>query len=110
MLLPKYFWNLRRDNLNLKKARTVYLLGSFLSFVLSVSLWFAGYKQEGIFVGVWVPSILSLGNLMLSTAREGVMDIVNWIILLFGTVVAGSSLFVTCLIVKGATPENKVTE
>ncbi len=38
------------------------------------------------------------------------MDIVNWIILFFGTVVAGSSLFVTCLIVKGATPENKVAE
>ncbi|MAQ91041.1 MAG: hypothetical protein CMM03_14385 [Rhodopirellula sp.] len=68
--MPKHFRNLRRNILNLKKARTVYLLGSFLSFVLSVSLWFAGYKHEGIFVGVWVPSILSLGNLMLSTARE----------------------------------------
>ena len=31
---------------------------SFLSFLYSVSLWFSGYKLEGIFVGIWVPSIL----------------------------------------------------
>ena len=31
---------------------------SFLSFVYSVSLWFSGYYLEGIFVGIWVPSIL----------------------------------------------------
>ena len=33
---------------------------SFLSFLYSVSLWFSGYKLEGIFVGIWVPSILAL--------------------------------------------------
>ena len=32
---------------------------SFLSFLYSVSLWFRGYKLEGIFVGIWVPSILA---------------------------------------------------
>jgi hypothetical protein len=31
---------------------------SFLSFILSVSLWFNGHKEEGAFVGIWVPSIL----------------------------------------------------
>ena len=31
---------------------------SFLSFLYSVSLWFSGYKLEGVFVGIWVPSIL----------------------------------------------------
>ena len=31
---------------------------SFLSFLYSVSLWFSGYQLEGIFVGIWVPSIL----------------------------------------------------
>ena len=30
---------------------------SFLSFLYSVSLWFSGYQLEGIFVGIWVPSI-----------------------------------------------------
>jgi hypothetical protein len=32
---------------------------AFISFLLSVSLWFNGQKQEGLFVGIWVPSILS---------------------------------------------------
>ena len=33
---------------------------AFLSFLMSVTLWFMGNKLEGIFVGIWVPSILSL--------------------------------------------------
>ena len=33
---------------------------SFLSFLYSVSLWFNGYQLEGIFVGIWVPSILAM--------------------------------------------------
>jgi hypothetical protein len=32
-----------------------------ISFALSVSLWFLGRKEEGAFVGLWVPSILGLG-------------------------------------------------
>ena len=32
---------------------------SFLSFLYSVSLLFSGNKLEGIFVGIWVPSILA---------------------------------------------------
>jgi len=34
---------------------------AFLSFLLSVYLWFIGQKDEGMFVGIWVPSILALG-------------------------------------------------
>ena len=33
---------------------------SFISFLYSVGLWFSGYQLEGIFVGIWVPSILTL--------------------------------------------------
>tara|TARA_Y100000592_G_scaffold79356_1_gene125133 strand:+ start:752 stop:982 length:231 start_codon:yes stop_codon:yes gene_type:complete len=32
---------------------------SFLSFLYSVGLWFSGHQLEGIFVGIWVPSILA---------------------------------------------------
>jgi hypothetical protein len=46
-------------------ARTLILLAAFVSFVLSVVLWFGGDKQQGIFVGLWVPSILSLGGVVL---------------------------------------------
>jgi hypothetical protein len=45
-------------------ARALILLGAFVSFVLSVSLWFGGNEQQGIFVGLWVPSILALGALV----------------------------------------------
>ena len=31
---------------------------AFLSFLYSVTLWFTGNQLEGIFVGIWVPSIL----------------------------------------------------
>ena len=40
------------------------LIAAFISFLLSVSLWFLGHKDEGLFVGIWVPSILSLGALL----------------------------------------------
>ena len=33
---------------------------AFISFLYSVTLWFTGNKLEGIFVGIWVPSILAL--------------------------------------------------
>lgn len=48
----------------------LFLLGAFASFVLSVSLWFSGNEQEGIFVGLWVPSILSLGALLRPDSRN----------------------------------------
>jgi hypothetical protein len=44
-------------------GRALILLGAFVSFVLSVSLWFTGNHDQAIFVGLWVPSILALGNL-----------------------------------------------
>ena len=46
-------------------AWALILLGALVSFVLSVTLWFGGHEQQGIFVGLWVPSILSLGGLVL---------------------------------------------
>ena len=43
-----------------QKSDIFLISAAFVSFVLSVSLWFYGYKDEGLFVGLWVPSILSL--------------------------------------------------
>ncbi len=42
-------------------GRLLFIAGAFISFVLSVSLWFTDHQQEGIYVGIWVPSILALG-------------------------------------------------
>ena len=46
-------------------ARALILFAAFVSFVLSVVLWFDGHHDQGIFVGLWVPSILSLGGIVL---------------------------------------------
>jgi len=51
------------------------LLASFASFVLSVSIYFrAGDDQlgrlNGIYVGIWVPSILALGALILAGSQR----------------------------------------
>ena len=47
------------------RARSLILLAAFVSFVISVVLWFGGHHEEGVFVGLWVPSILSLGAVVL---------------------------------------------
>jgi hypothetical protein len=46
------------------------LLAAFVSFVLSVILWFGGHHDQGIFVGLWVPSILSLGAIVLPRSER----------------------------------------
>lgn len=46
-------------------SRVLIFLAAAVSFVLSVSLWFSGHEQQGIFVGLWVPSILALGAIVL---------------------------------------------
>ena len=51
-------------------ARALILLAAFASFVISVVLWFGGHHEEGIFVGLWVPSILSLGAVLLPRAHR----------------------------------------
>jgi hypothetical protein len=48
------------------KAKALFLIASFVSLCLSVGLWFTGNEDQGIFVGLWVPSILSAGALVLS--------------------------------------------
>lgn len=46
------------------KGKLLVLFAAFVSFLFSVGLWFSGQREEGLFVGIWVPSILSFGGLM----------------------------------------------
>ena len=56
-----------RYNMNrLTLAKLLFVGAAFLSFLFSVGLWFNGQREEGAFVGIWVPSILAFGTLMLS--------------------------------------------
>jgi len=61
-----------RNALRHRAAVTV-LLAAFVSFLLSVTLWFTGSRERGLFVGLWVPSILSFGSvaLQLENGRRG---------------------------------------
>ena len=49
----------------LSKAKMFIFLAAGLSFLLSVYMFFSGDKQNGIFIGIWVPSILSAGTLLI---------------------------------------------
>lgn len=52
------------------RSRSLLLFAAFVSFVLSVTLWFGGHHDQGIFVGLWVPSILSLGAVVLPRSQR----------------------------------------
>jgi hypothetical protein len=45
--------------------KALFMLAAGLSFLMSVYLYFTGSHEQGIFVGIWVPSILSAGALLL---------------------------------------------
>ena len=51
-----------------KTSVLIILAAAFLSFLLSVNLWFGviggADREAGLFVGLWVPSILALGALL----------------------------------------------
>ena len=47
------------------RPKALFILAAGLSFLMSVYLFFTGSREQGIFVGIWVPSILSAGALLL---------------------------------------------
>ncbi len=48
---------------------TPVLAAAALSFVGSVSAWFLVDRAVGLYIGLWVPSILSLGALLAAARR-----------------------------------------
>ena len=57
-----------RSALTMSKA--LFFAAAGISFVLSVGLWFSGDRERGLFVGLWVPSILSAGGLLLTGGKN----------------------------------------
>jgi hypothetical protein len=54
------------------RIKLPFLVAGFLSFLFSVWLFFVQDETTaGIFVGLWVPSIHSLGTLLLTSVGEG---------------------------------------
>ncbi|MEO7457571.1 MAG: hypothetical protein ABIY52_15015 [Gemmatimonadaceae bacterium] len=54
-----------------RRAGLTILAAAFVSFLLSVTLWFTGSHEQGLFVGLWVPSILSFGCVALLISGDG---------------------------------------
>ena len=50
----------------LRTAKALFVLAAGVSFLFSVYLWFLVDREQGLFVGIWVPSILALGALLVS--------------------------------------------
>ena len=48
------------------RAKALFFLAAGLSLALSVFFYFSGDHERGIFVGIWVPSILSAGSLLMA--------------------------------------------
>jgi hypothetical protein len=49
---------------------TLFLVAAAASFLLSIALWFTDNHPEGLFVGLWVPSILAAGGFWLTAVRR----------------------------------------
>jgi hypothetical protein len=55
----------------MKRSDYAVMAAALISLVTSIYLWFGGHRDEGLFVGLWVPSILSFAAYFrLSTARS----------------------------------------
>lgn len=49
------------------------LAAAIISMLASIAIWFSGFREEGLYVGIWVPSILAFGayfKLSLINARK----------------------------------------
>ena len=58
------------SNITMNKLDVVYLVASIASLTASVLLWFNGSKEAGIYVGLWVPSILGFWNIHKMNTRN----------------------------------------
>jgi hypothetical protein len=47
------------------RPKALFMLAAGISFLMSVYLFFTGSREQGIFVSIWVASILSAGALLL---------------------------------------------
>ena len=55
---------------HLKKSDYFLLTAAIFSLIFSILLWFNGYKDQGLFVGLWVPSILGFGSYLKIVLRN----------------------------------------
>jgi len=61
---------LRSGRSAIATSKAFFFAAAGISFALSVWLWFSGDRERGLFVGIWVPSILSAGALLLAGGND----------------------------------------
>lgn len=49
---------------------TLFLVAAVASFLLSIGLWFTDNRDQGVFVGLWVPSILAAGGFWMTAVNR----------------------------------------
>ena len=54
----------------MRPADDLLLAAAFISFLFSIYPWFQGQREEGLFVGLWVPSILAFGGFVRSALQR----------------------------------------
>jgi hypothetical protein len=63
-------WGRARRLIGRDPGASLITLSAFLAFLLSVVLWFTDSRQEALFTGLWVPSILALGGFYAALRRH----------------------------------------
>jgi hypothetical protein len=48
---------------------SLFLVAALASFLLSIVLWFTDNREEALFVGLWVPSILATGGFWMTAVK-----------------------------------------
>jgi hypothetical protein len=54
----------------LNAGRGLYLGGTLISILISLYLFVSGKRESGIFVGLWAPTVLQLGETILRELEE----------------------------------------
>ena len=51
-------------------SKGIYLGGTLLSILLSLYLYISGRRETGIFVGLWAPTVLNLGQTLVEDSKN----------------------------------------
>ena len=51
-------------------SKIVYVGGTLISILLSLYLYLSGKRESGIFVGLWAPTVLQLGQTLLESDED----------------------------------------
>jgi hypothetical protein len=46
-------------------GKGIYVAGTLVSILISLALYFSGRRESAIFVGLWAPTIMNLGQSLL---------------------------------------------